>query len=205
MAHGLSCLQHVGSSRTRAQTHVPCIGRWILNHCATREVPPVQHLDDHPHPIPSPSSATLIILYTHTPTQPTLRVLQVDSVKVKTESTQPQQVRLLPKEQRLWTWQSGLQGPPSPGNSSSTLYSKAGSIEIAPKALLQPWSLPGRPLQTRGDRGGLKPLSSLLLPKSCSGTISGPVPAKETGHGVGICEALECGFLLSRSLHWRSS
>ena len=30
---------HVGSSRTRAQTHVPCIGRWILNHCATREVP----------------------------------------------------------------------------------------------------------------------------------------------------------------------
>ena len=22
-----------------AQTHVPCIGRWILNHCATREVP----------------------------------------------------------------------------------------------------------------------------------------------------------------------
>ena len=31
--------QHVGSSRTRARTHVPCIGRWILNHCATREVP----------------------------------------------------------------------------------------------------------------------------------------------------------------------
>ena len=23
----------------RARTHVPCIGRWILNHCATREVP----------------------------------------------------------------------------------------------------------------------------------------------------------------------
>ena len=23
----------------RAQTCVPCIGRWILNHCATREVP----------------------------------------------------------------------------------------------------------------------------------------------------------------------
>ena len=31
--------QQMGSSRTRAQTHVPCIGRWILNHCATREVP----------------------------------------------------------------------------------------------------------------------------------------------------------------------
>ena len=27
------------SSRTRNQTCVPCIGRWILNHCATREVP----------------------------------------------------------------------------------------------------------------------------------------------------------------------
>ena len=25
-------------SRTRARTCVPCIGRWILNHCATREV-----------------------------------------------------------------------------------------------------------------------------------------------------------------------
>ena len=31
--------QDIGSSRTRAQTHVPCIGRRILNHCATREVP----------------------------------------------------------------------------------------------------------------------------------------------------------------------
>ena len=29
--------QHVGSSRTRAQTRVPCIGRWIVNHCATRD------------------------------------------------------------------------------------------------------------------------------------------------------------------------
>ena len=29
----------MGSSRTRARTHVPCIGRQILNHCATREVP----------------------------------------------------------------------------------------------------------------------------------------------------------------------
>ena len=27
----------MGSSWTRARTHVPCIGRWILNHCATRE------------------------------------------------------------------------------------------------------------------------------------------------------------------------
>ena len=35
---GLVALRHVGSSRTGAQTRVPCIGRWILNHCATREV-----------------------------------------------------------------------------------------------------------------------------------------------------------------------
>ena len=31
--------RHVGSSQTRARTRVPCIGRRILNHCATREAP----------------------------------------------------------------------------------------------------------------------------------------------------------------------
>ena len=36
---GLVALQHVGSSQTRARTHVPCISRQILNHCATREAP----------------------------------------------------------------------------------------------------------------------------------------------------------------------
>ena len=39
VAHGSFAPQHVGSSRTRARTHVPCIGRQILNHSATREVP----------------------------------------------------------------------------------------------------------------------------------------------------------------------
>ena len=34
---GLVAPRHVGSSRTRARTHVPCIGRQTLNHCATRE------------------------------------------------------------------------------------------------------------------------------------------------------------------------
>ena len=34
---GLAAPRHVGSSRTRARTHVPRIGRRILNHCATRE------------------------------------------------------------------------------------------------------------------------------------------------------------------------
>ena len=36
---GLVAPRHVGSSRTRARTSVACIGRWILNHRATREVP----------------------------------------------------------------------------------------------------------------------------------------------------------------------
>ena len=36
---GLVTPRHVGSSRTRDRTCVPCIGRRILNHCTTREVP----------------------------------------------------------------------------------------------------------------------------------------------------------------------
>ena len=34
---GLVAMWQVGSSRTRNRTHVPCIGRRILNHCTTRE------------------------------------------------------------------------------------------------------------------------------------------------------------------------
>ena len=34
---GPVALRHVGSSQTRTRTRVPCIGRRILNHCATRE------------------------------------------------------------------------------------------------------------------------------------------------------------------------
>ena len=34
---GLVAPRHVGSSQSRARTRVPCIGRQILNHCATRE------------------------------------------------------------------------------------------------------------------------------------------------------------------------
>ena len=37
--------QHVGSSQTRAQTSVPCIGRQIPNHCTTREAPPCPFLN----------------------------------------------------------------------------------------------------------------------------------------------------------------
>ena len=36
---GLVAPRHVGSSQTRVRTRVPCIGRRILNHCATREAP----------------------------------------------------------------------------------------------------------------------------------------------------------------------
>ena len=35
---GLVAPSCVGSSQTRDQTHIPCIGRWILNHWTTREV-----------------------------------------------------------------------------------------------------------------------------------------------------------------------
>ena len=38
-SQGLVAPRHVGSSQTRARTHVPCISRQILNHCATREAP----------------------------------------------------------------------------------------------------------------------------------------------------------------------
>ena len=40
-SRGLVAPRHVGSSQTRARTHVPCIGRQILNHCATREALPI--------------------------------------------------------------------------------------------------------------------------------------------------------------------
>ena len=36
---GLAALRHVGSSRTRDRTRVPCMGRWVLPHCATGYVP----------------------------------------------------------------------------------------------------------------------------------------------------------------------
>ena len=41
---GLVAVWHVGSSRARDRTHVPCIGRWIPNHCVTREAPGIVFL-----------------------------------------------------------------------------------------------------------------------------------------------------------------
>ena len=68
--------RHVGSSWTRAQTRVSCIGRWILNHCTTREVPrPVlDHLciSVKPHLTPghiSLTSSQLQSIQVYTPIQ----------------------------------------------------------------------------------------------------------------------------------------
>ena len=44
---GLVAPRHVGSSQTRAWTRVSCIGRQILNHCATREAPKWRFLIKH--------------------------------------------------------------------------------------------------------------------------------------------------------------
>ena len=35
---GLVTVENVGSSQSRDQTHILCMGRWILNHWTTREV-----------------------------------------------------------------------------------------------------------------------------------------------------------------------
>ena len=38
VVHGLVAVRHVESSHTMDRTRVPCVGRRILLHCATREV-----------------------------------------------------------------------------------------------------------------------------------------------------------------------
>ena len=52
---GLVALWYVESSWTRDQTHVPRIGRQILIHCATREVPPPLFTTKLESKVPSPS------------------------------------------------------------------------------------------------------------------------------------------------------
>ena len=39
VAHRPSCPAACGSSQTRDRARAPCVGRWILNHWITREVP----------------------------------------------------------------------------------------------------------------------------------------------------------------------
>ena len=63
----------MGSSWTRARTRVSCVGRWILNLCATREVP--WHffyikiidlfLSNTPTPLASPKFCFLLPLWSH--------------------------------------------------------------------------------------------------------------------------------------------
>ena len=69
VVHGLSCSLHVASSWTRHWTHVPCISRWILTHCTTREVPTPYNFNTA-YPVPAlwallcSSHANVILLST---------------------------------------------------------------------------------------------------------------------------------------------
>ena len=53
---------HVGSSRTRAWTRVPCIGRWILSHCATREAPSPTSLEQFLRAIRNAGSRAIVLI-----------------------------------------------------------------------------------------------------------------------------------------------
>ena len=50
------------SSSTRDQTHIPCIGRWILNHWTTREIPPSGILSFSPAHAPRPPMKAAITI-----------------------------------------------------------------------------------------------------------------------------------------------
>ena len=56
---GFAAPWHMGSSRTRDQTHVPCIGRQILHHRASREAPAnktlLKYNEAKPEPLAQPS------------------------------------------------------------------------------------------------------------------------------------------------------
>ena len=69
---GLVAPRHVGSSWTRARTRVPCIGRQILNHCATREAPLLLFLfisePSFRRAVYSPTSTSSLPIHSSTPT-----------------------------------------------------------------------------------------------------------------------------------------
>ena len=65
---GLVALQHVGCSQTRARTRVPCVGRRILNHCATREAQIISFLQ-----CLGKVSITVLILLVRKPRLPRFR------------------------------------------------------------------------------------------------------------------------------------
>ena len=58
---GLADPWHVASSQTRDRTHVPCTGRWILNHWTTREVPSVNQTREHIQPFPLATPVTPVL------------------------------------------------------------------------------------------------------------------------------------------------
>ena len=50
----------VGSSQTRDQTRVPCIGRWMLNHWTPREA---LHIDIYDHSLSPPFDINFLLIY----------------------------------------------------------------------------------------------------------------------------------------------
>ena len=109
---GLVALQHVGSSRTRAQTRVPCTGRWILNHCATRETQ--SYIISHPYyyyyttptptppPTPPPPPTTTITTTTTSDGDSVFAVhLIVHLVSVSPSAARPSDVLLMATNMHL--------------------------------------------------------------------------------------------------------
>ena len=69
----------------RARTHVPCIGRWILNHCATREaLGRVLELGSAPNPATDPLD---VIIHRVSKAEPITLLRQLIGVKVLSERT----------------------------------------------------------------------------------------------------------------------
>ena len=81
---GSVALQHVGSSWTRRQICVPCIGRWIHNHWTTREVPCDSFLSLTPkHPSSSHQLRKLNKLHGQSPLWTTFIIRLVFSIQKK--------------------------------------------------------------------------------------------------------------------------
>ena len=78
---GLVAPRHVGSSRTRARTHVPCIGRRILNHCAIREVPKVALLSSNSvNPLLCPLVETFSPWRLSSPNQQVSKLVKLEAI-----------------------------------------------------------------------------------------------------------------------------
>ena len=60
---GLVAPRHVGSSQIRARTRVPCIGRQVLNHCATREALALTYFFPFSTSLPSGDGLFVVCIY----------------------------------------------------------------------------------------------------------------------------------------------